>query len=302
MKKHIDLHIHTSYSDGGLIPSEVVIMAKKMNLLAIAITDHNTINGIREAQKEAKKLGIKVLEGIELDTTFAGYDFHILGYGMDIEDRSFRKALERIRKERLQREIEMAKKMKELGFEIDLKELKDLSLVSVMAKYHIVKILMKDPKNRERVYKEVGPYPSMRQIIDFYLTRKKKAYIPKKILDIEEIFSLIKKTGGVCILAHPGLIHPDWKISFSSDKIILKLVKMGLDGLEAYSPKHTPPEEEHYKKLAQKYKLLITGGTDFHGEIMKGVWPDRELLGGYKIPYSLYQKLKKALQKRKSNL
>lgn len=299
-KKFIDLHIHTYYSDGGLSPSKIVKMAAEKNLSAIAITDHNTIAGVYKAQKEAKKRGIIVLSGIELDTNFQGYDFHILGYGMDIKNKKFLKALKKIRKERLQRELKMAKKMKKLGFSIDLKKLKDLSLISVMAKYHIVKLLMKNSENRKKVYQEVGLYPSLSQIINFYMIRGKKAYVEKKILAIEEIFDLIKKAGGVCILAHPGLIHPDWKIGFSSDRIILKLVKLGLDGIEVYSPKHTPPEEQHYKKLAKKYNLLITGGTDFHGEIMKGVWPDQEHFG-YKVPFSLYKKLSAALARINPN-
>lgn len=294
--KYIDLHIHTFFSDGGLSPSEIVLLTKKTGLSAISITDHNTVDGIKEAQKKAKEIGgIEILEGIELDTVFEGYDFHVLGYGMNIEDENFKEILEKTRKERFQREVGMVKKMKDLGFEIALNELKDLSLVSVMAKYHIVRLLMKNPKNREKVYQEVGPYPSMERIINFYLIRGKKAYVPKKILEIQEIFDLIKKAKGVCILAHPGLIHPDWKVNFSSDKILLKIVKMGLDGIEVYTPKHTPPEIEHYKNFAKKHNLLITGGTDFHGEFLEGIWQDREKLGKHKIPYSLYLKLKKHL-------
>lgn len=297
MKKYCDLHIHSSRSDGGLLPAEILVMAKKIGLKAIAITDHNTVEGVKEAQKEARAFGIKVLPGVELDTTYKGYDFHILGYGMDLENKKFKETLRKIGRERKNREMEMARKMKNLGFKINLKKLNDQALISVLAKYHIAWLLMKEPKNRIKVYQEVGPYPTIHEIIARYLKRGCPAYVPKKDLKPEEIIQLIKVAGGIPVLAHPGLIHPDWKITYNNDTILVELVKKGIEGFEIYTPKNTPVERAHYRALAKKLKILITGGSDFHGGIFEGVWPDENRERGFKVSYQVYENLLKALKK-----
>ncbi len=298
-KKYCDLHIHSSCSDGGLTPLEILTLAQKIGLQAISITDHNTVEGVKIAKKEAKRFGIEVLPGIELDTTYKGYDFHILGYSMNFSNKKFIETLEKIREERKEREIEMAKKMRNLGFKIDLKKLKDQALIAVLAKYHIAWLLMKRPENRIKVYQEVGPYPTIHDIINYYLKRGRPAYVPKKILKVDEIIKLIKDAGGIPILAHPGLIHPDWKVTFESDKILMDLVKKGIQGFEVYTPKNTPPERKHYKALAKKLKVFITGGSDFHGTgIIEGVWPEDFKGRNFKAPYWIYERLKGALKKR----
>jgi predicted metal-dependent phosphoesterase TrpH len=297
MKKFCDLHIHTSCSDGGATPPEILAIAKKASLKAISITDHNTVEGVKKAQRKAKEFGLEVIPGIEIDTNYKGYDFHILGYGMNLKDKNFNKQLEEIREERKIRELEMARKMKKMGFIMNLKKLENKALIAVLSKYHIAWLLMKSPKNRERVYQEVGPYPTIHDIIDYYLKRSRPAYVPKKILRPEKIIKLIKEAGGIPVLAHPGLIHPDWKISYKNDKILKKLVEMGIEGFEVYSPKNTPPEKRHYKALAKKLGVLTTGGSDFHGGIFEGVWPDEVTGKRFKVPYWVYERLKKALGK-----
>ena len=295
-KKYCDLHIHTSYSDGWASPAEVLAIAKKAGISAISITDHNTVKGAKKAQKKAKEFGIEVLSGIEIDTTYKGFDFHILGYGMDLKNKKFNQMLEKIREERKVREIEMARKMKELGFAINLKKIENKALIAVLSKYHIAWLLMKTPRNRARVYQEVGLYPTIHDIIAYYLQRGRPAYVPKKILKPEKIIKLIKRAGGIPVLAHPGLIHPDWKINYRSDKILRELVKLGIRGFEVYSPKNTPSERKHYKLLAKKLKILITGGSDFHGGIFEGVWPSEISEREFKAPYRVYEELVKALK------
>lgn len=295
--KYCDLHIHTSCSDGGANPAEILAIAKKAGLSAISITDHNTVEGVKKAQRRAKEFGIEVLSGIEIDTTYKGFDFHILGYGMDLKNREFNQILKKIREERKIRELEMAKKMKKMGFRMNLKKLKNKALIAILSKYHIAWLLMKSPKNRERVYKEVGPCPTIHDIITYYLKRGRPAYVSKKLLRPKQIIKLIKDAGGIPVLAHPGLIHPDWKITYKNDKLLKELVKMGIEGFEIYTPKNTPPERKHYKALAKKMGILITGGSDFHGGIFEGVWPHEVKEKGFKAPYRVYLNLKKALGK-----
>lgn len=295
MKKYCDLHIHTSCSDGWATPAEILAIAKKAGLSAISITDHNSVEGVKKAQRKAKEFNIEVLPGIEIDTIYKNYDFHVLGYGMNLKNKNFKEQLKKIREERKIRELEMARKMKKLGFIMNLKKLENKALISVLSKSHIAWLLMKSPKNRERVYQEVGLFPTIHDIVAYYLKQGRPAYVRKKLLKPKEVINLIKEAGGIPILAHPGLIHPDWKIDYKNDKILIELVEMGIKGFEVYTPKNTPPERKHYKALAKKLGILATGGSDFHGGIFEGVWPDKNIERGFKVPYSVYEKLKKVL-------
>ena len=241
-----DLHIHTTYSDGTYSPTEIVKKAKEVGLSAIAITDHDEVGGIPEALEEGKKLGVKIVPAVELTTELPHGEVHILGYFIDYNSKQLTKILEEIRAARYERIKKICSKLAKLDIHVDPEEVFKLAGKGSVGRPHIARIL---------IAKEV--VTTVKDAFLKFLVPGAPAYVGHYKLSPEEAIDLVKKSGGVPVFAHP-------KVS-NCDELIPSFLSHGLKGLEVYYPSHNQQMETHYLSLANKYKLITTGGTDFHG-------------------------------------
>jgi len=272
-ERYIDLHIHTSSSDGLFSPEEVVETAKTAGLSAIAIADHDAIDGILAAQGKADELNIKLVPAVELSVSYKGDDFHMLGYLIDYEDESFRKRIESFREERLQRGEKMVRKLNELGIDLSMDAVRAIAQNSSVGRPHLADALIK------------GEYVhTYEEAFARYLGYHAPAYVPKKYLTPQEGIELIHAVKGISVLAHPGTTR--------RDELIPDMISFGLDGLEAYHSQYDPETTQHYINLANKFGLIYTGGSDCHGR--KG----KILIGTVKVPYQCLERLEE-LKKEK---
>lgn len=278
----IDLHIHSNASDGTFSPEQILRQALNSKLAAIAITDHDTISGSKEAIRIGPPPGIKFLTGVEISAnppaTFpCSGSFHILGYAIDVNHPPLNKMLEDLQKARKNRNPRILQTLKELGKPVSMDEVQAEVGDGQMGRPHIARVMVNK-----------GYVGSINEAFDKYLGKGKPAYVDKYRMESDQAIELISSAGGIPVLAHPGLIEPTADLPF--ENLIQTLTSMGLKGIEVYYPEHTTESMEEYISLADHYGLLITGGTDFHGSLK----PDLKMgigKGDFFVPYALYEKL-----------
>jgi len=268
-----DLHTHSTASDGLNEPADIVRQAKQVGLRAISLTDHDAVLGLDEAIEAGEKLGIEVIPGIEISTLENGQDVHVLGYFINHKDKDFLHNLEELQRVRDSRNEMMIAKLNELGIEITLAE--------------VTKKLRRDSTNIGRphigeVLLEKGVVKTMEEAFDKYLGKNGKAYINPVRISPEEGIDLIKKAGGVPVLAHPGV--------YDDDVMVARLIKYGLAGIEAFHPDHDSYGERKYRDMAERYGVLATGGSDFHGS--RGGAMFHAPIGKKTVLYEVVKKLK----------
>lgn len=250
-----DLHTHTTASDGQYTPTELVRLAKQRGIQVLAVTDHDTIAGVNEAMSAGETLGLQVIRGVELSAR--GYlNFHILGYGFRDGDTELSRLCEKLREGRDDRKYRIVDFLREKGLNIDLAEVEELAGGEVIGRPHFARTLVKQ-----------GYVSTNREAFDRYLdTEEFRRKITRFMADSRTCIEAIKAAGGKASLAHPyqmGL--PDEKL----EALVAQLKDFGLDAIECYYPKHTPVQQAFYLHLAEKYHLNQTGGSDFHGEMVK---------------------------------
>jgi len=275
MQKVADLHVHTNLSDSTFSPEKVVEYSKLQGLDAIAITDHDTCLAIAPALIAARDNDPEIIPGVELTAELGDDEIHILGYFIDWKDELFTKKLEEICKVREERAKEILKRLMEQGIDIQYEELLELAGPGSIGRLHIASLLYKK-----------GKVTSIRDAFLKYIGTKSPAYVKKFKLTPKEAVDLIKGVGGVSCLAHPKTVNTENK---SLDDIVKTLVDDGIQGIEVYHSDHNKKDSAEFKKLAEKYNLLITGGSDCHGLGKKEV-----LLGKVKVPYELVEKIRQA--------
>lgn len=249
----IDLHTHTTASDGTDTPRELIDLAINNGLKAIAITDHDTTEGLIDALNYSKNLPIEVISGVEFSTTMPsyGFDIHILGYYFNPQDETFNTLLDGIRQSRTQRNFKILDQLGAIGFHLTMEEVAKAASDGVITRAHIGKALVK----KGYIKKEQIAY-------DKYIGNNCVAYVPRERLTPEMAIKMILNAGGVPVLAHPTL----YKLKLKDlDKLVSILATYGLKGIEAVYSLHAPHEEKYLRQLAENYQLLITGGSDYHG-------------------------------------
>lgn len=256
----IDLHAHTTASDGEKSPEELIDLALSKNLSAIAITDHDTISGLKSAFEYSKSKNIIFVPGMELEADVDKGQMHILGLFIDFENKELNNVLDKIKQGRIHRNNLFIQEFNKMGFEITLEDLQKVSGGKIIGKPHFAKVFLQ--KNYIKTKNE---------IFDNYFNKPPLSDIKKTRYSPEVLIKLIKKANGIAVLAHPQSL----KLDDEELEIKLKeLISYGLDGLECYHSKQTPEQMHTFKALAKKLNLLVTKGSDYHGPITK---PEVEL-------------------------
>ena len=280
----IDLHIHSTASDGTCSPLEIINLAQRNNLGAISITDHDTIDGIKEALAIGIPPSINFLTGVEISAapppsfTFPG-SFHILGYAINIDDAQLNQTLVKLQEARKNRNPQIVERLNRMGFELTLSEMRQDFGECQLGRPHIAKQMVKK-----------GFVQSIAEAFDKYLGKGQPAYVDKYRIDCDRAIEVILNAGGIPVLAHPVLL--EIKNDDVFEALVSCLKTMGLKGIEAYYPDHTPDLIARYIEIANRHGLLITGGTDFHGSIK----PDIKMgsgRGNFSVPYELYESIVK---------
>ncbi|QER42439.1 PHP domain-containing protein [Thermodesulfobacterium sp. TA1] len=280
----VDLHTHSTASDGTLSPKELVLLAKKEGLQALALTDHDTTQGLKEAYLTAKEVDLPFICGVEISVKIEGPgNFHLLGYFLDPEVPEIQATLEVLQQAREQRNQKMIEKLQQAGIDITLEELKTINQ-GELGRLHIAKLLIKK-----------GIVQTFEEAFQKYLKKGALAYVPKSLLSPEEAITKIKQARGIPVLAHPFSLN----LSYADLYNYLKFLKdLGLMGIEAYYTEHTKEFTQFLLETAQKLDLIVTGGSDFHGANK----PDIKLGKGrnnLNVPFSCYENLKNLLEKQR---
>lgn len=277
----VDLHLHTIASDGQYTPTQLVSLAHKHGLTVIAITDHDTTDGIQEAQEASAKNGSPlVIPGIELSAEDESGDVHVLGYHLDLSSLPFQERIAEFRAERYNRGQRIVERLAELGLPLQWERVLEIAEQGSIGRPHIAHAMV-----------EAGYVESVRAAFDRYLFNGGPAYVARPRLTPEEAIELIQNAAGVAVLAHPGLL-PD------HIGMVKRLVPAGLDGVEVIHPSNGEPVRLNLRALAQQYQLLTTGGTDFHGpDIKEGV-----VIGSVNPPDGCVAALRVRAQQRRETM
>ncbi|UCH83925.1 MAG: PHP domain-containing protein [Candidatus Latescibacterota bacterium] len=264
----IDLHMHSTFSDGLFTPTQLVEKADKKKLVAISLTDHDCLDGTHEAVSAGKEYGIEILSGVELSCEFKGRDLHILGYGVDPDHEEFQDMLRRFRDTREKRGLKIIEKLGKLGMSIDPDDVMAKSGPGALGRPHIAAVLF-----------EKGHVRSPNEAFDRYIAEGGPAYVPKYKMAPPEAIQHIRRAGGLAFMAHPGIFLSDM------DEMAA-LLEEGFDGVEVYHSKHDAEMVKGLIAIAEEKDLLISGGSDYHG------FTNRDLpIGALDISYDLLQKI-----------
>lgn len=267
-----DLHLHTTASDGTCTPAELVRRAHALRLPAIAITDHDSVNGIVDALNEAAAVPITVIPGVELSAGHGDTGIHILGYHIDHTDARLLSRLDGLLAVRVERAERIVYALRRDGFRITTDDVLAAADGGAIGRAHIARFLVSS-----------GQAPSVSEAFRTLLGKTAPYYVPKPVRPPEEIIAWVAEAGGVAVLAHPGLSD--------ADALIPGLVSAGLAGLEVYHPSHGSAQISHYGALAASLDLVATGGSDYHGLARDG-----DALGSMDVPLSAVTGLARALE------
>jgi len=278
----IDLHIHSTASDGSLTPADIIDHAQKLKLAAIAITDHDSVDGSKEALRIGIPPSLRFLTGVEISAAHPPFfrgcgSFHILGYAIRLDHGDLNQTLNKLQDARKNRNPEILKCLNKLGFQISLEEVKQEVAEGQLGRPHIAYAMMKK-----------GFVASIDEAFERYLGTGKPAYVDKFRIECEQAFNIIREAGGVSVLAHPALLNIENEQEL--DALLQNLIKIGLAGIEVYYPGHSARQIHQYTEMARKYGLLMTGGTDFHGSITPKIKMGSGT-GDLFVPYTLYEDL-----------
>ena len=275
----LDLHLHTTHSDGSLPPAEVLALAHKAGVTALAITDHDITTGIPEALLAGVNLGIEVIPGVEISSRFGESELHILGYFLDWQDQALNTRLAGLRASRHRRNPQIIERLRALGHDVTYDEVRELAGTESVGRPHIARVLMNK-----------GYVKSAKEAFDRFLAQGKSAYISRELPEPAEAMAWIRAAKGVPVLAHPlWAKQQDEELS----ALCGRLKTEGLGGMEVHYSTHNPKQTAELLDIAKRLDLLVTGGSDFHG-LTK---PDIEVgvgRGGLTVPVKLLDPLRKA--------
>ncbi len=269
-----DLHLHTLFSDGTFTPEELAQAGARHGLVAMALTDHDTVEGCSRMEQACGGLGIEFISGSELTAELEDTELHIIGYFMDCQNRRLQSELQKFQMARQSRVHEMVARLNELNIPLRAETVFALANCRSPGRPHVGRALVQE-----------GFCSSQDEAFERFLKKNRPAWVPKHKISALDAIALIGQAGGLAVMAHPGLNR--------SDQIIPALVEQGLDGIECFHTKHSAATSEHYLRIAAQHNLLVTGGSDCHG-YSKG----KPLIGGTKLPGVYLAKLKQAAMEK----
>ncbi len=273
----VDLHAHTVFSDGLFTPEELVTEAERIKLAAVAITDHDAVGGIDRALDAGRKLQLEVVPGVEMSCNTNSVDVHMLAYYIDYQNQAVQDFFEIVRQKRAERAEKMVKKLNELGVHVTLERVRELAQGAATGRPHVAQALV-----------EAGAVKNVDEAFSRYIGYEGPAYFPKMQLSPKEAIDFIHQHGGVAVVAHPGTYH--------NDGALYSAISAGVDGVEVWHPDHGGRSVDHYREVATKNGLLMTGGSDCHGGRKQG----RVYLGSVTVPYACLQAVKEQRDKSRS--
>ena len=268
--KFADLHLHTQFSDGTFTPEELAGHGAGLGFAALALTDHDTVEGCARMAAACAAAGIEFIVGAELTAEHHDTELHVLGYFLDPQNQKLLAEIAKFQAVRQNRIREMVARINEMGVPLEADSVFALANCKSPGRPHVARALVK-----------AGLVSNLDEAFERFLKKNRHAWVPKKKISALEAIELVHQAGGLAVMAHPGLNR--------TDEIIPALVDAGLDGIECFHTKHSTTMSERYLEIADKFHLLITGGSDCHG-FSKG----KPLIGGIKLPYEHVEKLKAA--------
>ena len=271
----IDLHTHSTFSDGTFTPLQLVKYAEEKGLKAFALTDHDTTEGVKEAK--SIETNVEVMSGVEISTRYDKKEIHIVGLYVNENDADLNKQLKYYREKRVTRNFEILEKLNSLGVNITIDDVKESCTGDVISRAHIAKALVSK-----------GFVGSYTEAFDRYLGDNKCAYVPRETLNYEESMELITKAGGVPVLAHPLL----YKMSDTNlENMMVKLRQKGLKAVEVYYSTHSNSDTQHIMAMANRVGLIYSGGSDFHGATKPKIDMGTGM-GKLAVPYEILEKIR----------
>jgi predicted metal-dependent phosphoesterase TrpH len=247
-----DLHTHSTFSDGTQSVTDNVKMALERGLDGIAVTDHDTTDGLDEAFAAATGTGLEIVPGLEFSAEYDGTSLHVLAYWVDPADDGLRAELKRLTDTRFRRGELMVEKLQEAGYDISFDRVRQISGDDLIARPHVAQAMV-----------EAGIVATEKEAFDRFISDGGPAYVPKHALDPVDSVRLIQAAGGVCVLAHPGMWKGDSSVP---DQLIEEMAESGMAGLEVDHPDHDDEQRAYYRSLAARLDLVPTGASDCHGE------------------------------------
>jgi len=271
----IDLHMHSTFSDGVFTPAELIGKAVEADVSVISLTDHDCLDGLPEAMEVGRSKGVEVVSGVELSCEYRGRDLHVLGYGIDPQHQSLQEALHKFRQTRHKRGIKIIEKLNALGVTIDTAEVLAKAGEGALGRPHIAAVLV-----------DKGVVAKPNEAFDKYLAEGGPAYVAKYKMSTHEAIDHIRGAGGLAFIAHPGIF-------LENINELLDLIAEGFDGVEVYHPTHSNSKSEKLRTIAEEKGLLVSGGTDFHGFAGRDI-----TIGSQNVPSDVWEKLRDKLNKR----
>jgi len=273
--KKIDLHTHTRASDGIYSPHELIDLAKDNGLIALAVTDHDTVDGLPEAVGYAAGAGIRLYPGVEFSIDYDAGSFHLLGLNIDYTHAGLRNEVKRLADFREERAYKMVEDLKKHDIDIPIEEVLIMSAEGAIGRPHIARVMVNH-----------GYASSVRDIFQNFLVKGKPGYVKKERIGFDTAIALIGESGGIPVIAHPVSLGCSDYVEF--EVLLKQFINSGVMGIEAYAAMHSAEQAAHYRMLAEKYGLVVTGGSDFHGD-------KDEVIGNFMkespIPIEIYYKL-----------
>src|SRR5262245_10780454 len=258
----IDLHAHSNRSDGTFTPTELVRLAAERELDVVALTDHDTTDGLVEAFAEGVRSGVEVVPGVEFSAEYDHASVHVLCYWMDVADEGLQAELGRLRDDRYRRGELMGERLRELGVPIEFERVRVIAGEAAIVRPHVAQAMV-----------EAGVVETEKEAFDRYIGDGRPGHVAKHALDPVDAVALIRAAGGVCVLAHPGMWGDQSSVP---EALIERMADAGMRGLEVDHPDHSPEAREHYRRLAGELDLVATGGSDCHGvrydPVRLGTW------------------------------
>jgi hypothetical protein len=247
----IDLHTHSNRSDGTFEPGEVVRLAAERGLDVVALTDHDTTDGLDEAVATGVEVGVEVVPGVELSAEYERTSVHVLCYWMDVQNAGFQEELQRLREDRFRRGELMVDKLQALGFDVSFARVQQIAGGGNIVRPHIAQAMV-----------EAGIVATEKEAFDEWIADGRPAHVAKHALDPIEAIALTRSAGGVCVLAHPGMWGDESEVP---EDLIGAMAAAGMAGLETDHVDHVPERREHFRAVASRLGLVPTGGSDCHG-------------------------------------